>query len=71
MKTTNDLELLDALAGFSDLLAAEIDASRLPLPLDDQERIEQLTARITGLRRTLCDVNAALQHFLRIAGENV
>ena len=68
--TNNNLDLLAALASFSDLLASEIEASRLPLPADDQARIEQLQDRLSGLRRTLTDVNDALHHFLRIAGEN-
>lgn len=67
---TTDVDLLAALASFSDLLASEIEASRLPLPADDQARIEQLQDRLTGLRRTLTDVNDALHHFLSIAGED-
>lgn len=62
---------LEFIGAISSQLESSVAATRLPLPDDDQERIEQLTDRLVGLRQTVTNINEALQAILRLAREDV
>ena len=60
---------LEVLAAVSGRLTAAINATRNPLPTDDQARIEALQDRLVGLRETVINSNDALQALLRLGEE--
>ena len=62
---------LEFIGALSSRLESSVAATRLPLPDDEQERIEQLTDRLIGLRQTVIGINEALQAILRLAREDV
>lgn len=62
---------LEFISAISSRLESSVAATRLPLPEDDQQRIEQLTDRLVGLRQTVIGINEALQAILRLAREDV
>jgi hypothetical protein len=62
---------LEFISAISSRLQSSVAATRLPLPEDEQERIEQLTDRLVGLRQTVIGINEALQAILRLAREDV
>jgi len=62
---------LEFISAISSRLESSVAATRLPLPEDEQERIEQLTDRLVGLRQTVIGINEALQAILRLAREDV
>lgn len=61
---------LEHLAAVSERLQAAIDATKTPLSDDDQERIEQLTDRLIGLRETVININDGLRAVLRLTEED-
>lgn len=61
---------LEFISAISSRLESSVAATRLPLPEDDQQRIEQLTDRLVGLRQTVIGINEALQAILRLARED-
>jgi hypothetical protein len=61
---------IEVLTAVSSRLTAAINATRNPLPVDDQERIEALQDRLIGLRETVININDALQALLRLAQED-
>lgn len=60
----------EVLVAVCDRLTASIAATRNPLPVDDQARIEELQDRLIGLRETVSNINDALQALLRLAQED-
>lgn len=62
---------LEFISAISSRLESSVAATRLPLPEHDQQRIEQLTDRLVGLRQTVIGINEALQAILRLAREDV
>lgn len=62
---------LEFISAISSRLESSVAATRLPLPEDDQQRIEQLTDRLVGLRQTVIGINEALQAILRLAREDL
>lgn len=62
---------LEFISAISSRLELSVAATRLPLPDDDQQRIEHLTDRLVGLRQTVIGINEALQAILRLAREDV
>lgn len=58
-------ETQEVLSAVCDRLTASIAATRNPLPIDDQARIEELQDRLIGLRETVSNINDALQQLLR------
>lgn len=61
---------LEVLTAVSSRLTSAINATRNPLPVDDQARIEALQDRLIGLRETVININDALQALLRLAQED-
>lgn len=62
---------IEVLTAITSRLESTVAATRLPLAHDDQQRIEQLTDRLVGLRQTVIGINEALQAILRLAREDV
>ena len=61
---------IEVLTAVSSRLTSAINATRNPLPVDDQARIEALQDRLIGLRETVININDALQALLRLAQED-
>jgi len=61
---------IEVLTAVSSRLTSAINATRNPLPTDDQARIEALQDRLIGLRETVININDALQALLRLAQED-
>jgi hypothetical protein len=61
---------IEVLTAVSSRLTSAINATRNPLPGDDQARIEALQDRLIGLRETVININDALQALLRLAQED-
>lgn len=61
---------IETLQAATEKLALAVQATRLPLPEDDLECIEELTDRLVGLRQTVTEINEALQAVLRRAEED-
>ena len=61
---------IETLQAVSTKLRLAVDATRLPLPEDDQECIEALTDRLIGLRETVKTIHEARQAILRLAQED-
>lgn len=64
------MDTQEVLVAVCDRLSASIAATRNPLPVDDQARIEELQDRLIGLRETVSNINDALQALLRCAQED-
>lgn len=68
--TSSEQIALEHIAAVSERLEAAINATKQPLSEDDQERIEQLTDRLIGLRETVININDGLRAVLRLTQED-